>query len=211
MRRDRARGALPPAVCLVLRPMDRILQVAPEKAMRPRDLAPIEVLAERKPHGTRLRYLGGCKCVPCRAAASRYETGRAKLRKMGLWNGIVDATRARRRLFWLSRRGIGRYSIARATGISATVICKIRSGERRQCRAMTEKAILELGGNSPPQSMLVPAGRTWARIRWLLAQGFTKGGIAQRLGSRTPALQLRKDFVILRTAKKVEALWRSFK
>ena len=56
--------------------------------------------AER-PHGTRLRYISGCKCVPCRAANSRYETGRLRARREGDWNGYVDAATSREWLILL--------------------------------------------------------------------------------------------------------------
>ena len=60
-------------------------------------------LSATKPHGTRLKYMGGCKCMLCRAANSRYETERAVARKNGDWNGIVDARAARRHILKLSK------------------------------------------------------------------------------------------------------------
>jgi hypothetical protein len=75
-------------------------------ARRPATLAPAAVLAVGKPHGTRIKYLGGCRCLLCRAANSRYECDRARLRRLGLANGIVDAAPARAHLFKLSNVGI---------------------------------------------------------------------------------------------------------
>lgn len=55
--------------------------------MRPPSLAPAHVLAATKQHGTRIRYMGGCRCLPCRAANSRYECERQARRNLGLANG----------------------------------------------------------------------------------------------------------------------------
>lgn len=64
-------------------------------ALTERGLRPIEELAADKPHGTRLRYIAGCKCTPCRRANSDYERQRRAARAAGDWNGLVPADRAR--------------------------------------------------------------------------------------------------------------------
>jgi hypothetical protein len=171
-------------------------------------LKPASVLAERKPHGTRVKYMGGCHCVPCRAANSRYECRRAELRRLGLWNGLVPAEASRKALLRFSLRGIGRNTVAKNAGVSRSVIWKIRTGKARQVRAMTEKRILELGPSLPPRSKLVAALPTWRKIAWLLEQGFTRGELALRLGRRTRNLQLNRDVVTQKTADAVEKLYR---
>lgn len=60
-------------------------------AIESRGLKPVAELAEQRSHGDRLKYLAGCRCVPCRAANSRYEVARAAARKAGDWNGLVPA------------------------------------------------------------------------------------------------------------------------
>jgi hypothetical protein len=75
-------------------------------------------LSATKPHGTRLKYMGGCKCMLCRAANSRYETERAVARKNGDWNGIVDARAARRHILKLSKAGVGYKSVADAASVA---------------------------------------------------------------------------------------------
>ena len=56
----------------------------------PKDLASIRVRFAEAPRGTRHRYLGGCRCVPSRAANSRYSAnGR---HRAGDWRGLVPAT-----------------------------------------------------------------------------------------------------------------------
>lgn len=178
--------------------------------MRPPTLAAVEVLAQGKPHGSRIRYMAGCRCLPCRAANSSYETGRALRRRQGLWNGLVSALQSRRHILMLSRAGVGYKTVGLVAGISKTVMFKIRAGQQRQVRALTEKRILAVSREAARGSSLVPAGETWRKIRWLLDEGFTKGGIALRLGAKRPALQLNRNVVTATNAKKVEALYRSF-
>jgi len=58
----------------------------------PEDLASIRVRFAEEPYGTRHRYLGGCRCVPCRAANSRYSSERAAAQREVDWRGFVPAT-----------------------------------------------------------------------------------------------------------------------
>jgi hypothetical protein len=156
--------------------------------------------------------MAGCKCVPCRAANSRYETGRDRMRKLGLWNGLVSARTARRHIHKLSRAGVGYKTVARVSGVSCSVMFKIRSGRRKQIRALTEKRILGVSKSDVRGGALVPAAATWRRIDWLLEEGFTRTRIAALLGSKAkvPALQLRRDRVTAISARKVAEIWRRF-
>ena len=176
---------------------------------RPDSLKSAAELAEGKPHGTRQRYMGGCRCMLCRAANSRHEVRCAALRRAGLGNGIVPAEMSRKHLKKLSRRGIGKRSVHKASGVSISVIDKIRRGERLQIRQSTERAILSVGSaHSVSDGVLVSAKETWRLINKLLSEGFTKGELAKRLGRKRPALQIRKDKVTAKTAKKVRQFYR---
>lgn len=162
-----------------------------------------------RPHGTRLRYMSGCRCVPCRAANSRYECERLAARKRGEGNGIVSAEPARRHLLKLAAAGIGRRAVADASGVAASVIQGIRKGTRTKCRAGTLRAILDVDKGARGGASFVDAGPTWRRIEQLLGEGFSKAELARRLGMRVPALQLRRDRVTAKNAMRVEKLWRS--
>jgi hypothetical protein len=179
---------------------------------RPATLADVEKLAANKPHGNRVRYMAGCRCLRCRASNSNYETRRSLLRRAGLWNGLVSSRKARRHVLALSRWGVGYKTVAKVGGISKTVMFKIRSGQRKQIRALTEKRIMDVSRFSVRGSTLIPAEDTWRMIRWLLQEGFTRKALARRIGSqaKVPSLQLKEDFVTAASAKKVEALWMSF-
>lgn len=178
--------------------------------MRPQTLKSVQELAAAKPHGTRIRYMAGCRCLPCRASNTNYETMRARRRRQGLWNGLVSARRARRHIHHLSFQGVGYKTVADVSGMSRSVVFKIRSGQRRQIRMLSEKRILEVDKRSIRGSTLIPAKATWQKINWLISEGFTRGRIARMLGAQTAALQLRRDFVAAKTAKKVEELWRKY-
>ncbi|MGH8748830.1 MAG: hypothetical protein ACREU5_06960 [Burkholderiales bacterium] len=174
---------------------------------RPSDLPTPEAFATR-PHGLRVRYMAGCRCDECREANNSYERMRGKLRRNGEANGLVDAARVRRHLLRLSRAGIGRRTVADVAGVSASIVGAVRSGRKARLRAQTAKRILAVGPDVLTDAKLVDARSTWRKIERLLAEGFTRGAIAVRLGMQSPALQLRKDRVTARNRARVDRLYR---
>ena len=167
-------------------------------------------LAERRMHGNRLRYLAGCRCLPCRCANARYEQQRLAARRRGEWNGLVPAGLVRVHLRKLSAAGVGYKSAADAASVARSVVAKIVQGQRRQIRAQTAKRLLAVTPAARADHSTVPAGRTWRRINRLLDEGFSKARIARELGMRTPALQINKMRVLARTELAVEKLWRRY-
>ena len=179
-------------------------------ALQARGLRPIAELGGSRPHGTRLRYLAGCKCFHCRRANSDYERERQKAREAGDWNGLVDAAAARAHLRKLARRGVGKRIVHAVSDVALSVIDAVRAGRKTRIRARTERKILAVTTAARGDKALVPAGPTWERIEWLLAEGFTKGRIARELGRKTRALQIKNHRVTVRTAAQVEALVRRY-
>jgi len=177
--------------------------------MRPADMTPLDHLAEKHPHGTRVRYMTGCKCMLCRAANSRYETERALARKNGDWNGLVSAEPLRLYLQKLSRRGVGYKTVAETADVSKTTLAevisrrksRIRSRTFRRCMAVTSDAVADRG--------IIKAAPTWAKVNRLLREGFTKAEIARRIGKKIPALQLGRKAVTAINASRVERLYRT--
>lgn len=172
--------------------------------MRPADMPPVSRWADR-PHGTRLRYVSGCRCVPCRAANSRYETRRARLRAQGQWNGLVDAAPARRHILALGTQGMGYKLVADRARVATSVVAAVRAGRKRQIRAATEKALLgvrlELASGA-----LVPAAETWRLLDQLVREGYPKRRLARFLGQRGAGLQVSRDQVTVKTAGRVARL-----
>ncbi len=171
-----------------------------------RGLRSASELAIHRPHGDRLRYMGGCRCQECRSANTAYERRRSMARAAGEWNGLVSAQAAREHLATLSKQGVGRRAVGDVSGVADTILSLIISGRKIQIRASTEKAILAVTADAKADHALVPAGSTWALIHELLADGYTKGFLALSMGRKRAALQLKKDHVTVRSAYEVSRL-----
>ena len=71
-------------------------------------IAAIRRTAAQSPHGTRARYIAArCRCLLCRAAASRYECERDAARRAGDYRGLVSAQEARDHILALGKKGSG--------------------------------------------------------------------------------------------------------
>lgn len=170
-----------------------------------RGLKPLSILAAERPHGDRLRYAAGCRCDACRAANAAYERGRIRERQSGNWNGMVPADRARNYMKHLSVQGVGRRAIAEASDVAHSVLNEIRSGRKTQIRALTERKILAVTVDMALDRAIIPAGPTWKLVDALLAAGFTKKLLAQRLGYRG-TLQISRKAVTVKNAARVRRL-----
>lgn len=172
-----------------------------------RGLKPVADLAATRGHGDRLSYMAGCRCFHCRSANTAYEADRKVARAAGDWNGNVSAEKARAHLKMLSTQGVGRRSVAAASDVADTVLQLVISGRKTSIRARTERAILAVTKDAAGDRALVPAKDTWQLLNRLIKDGFTKSYLAQRLGGKTRALQLKKDFVTVRSAYRVQCLY----
>jgi len=171
-------------------------------------LRPVAELAAGKAHGTRLRYMAGCKCFQCRRANSDYERERQAARKAGDWNGVVSSSKARRHLRMLSKRGVGRNAVRKATDCSRTILQQILAGNRKHIRARTERKILAVTLACALDGALTDAARSWRLIDELVALGYTKSLIANRLGFQNRGIQISKNFVRIGTEASVIKLHR---
>lgn len=170
--------------------------------------AELKLASAKRPHGTRARYASGCRCLPCRAANSRYESERLLARRDGDWNGVVCSDRARRHIEQLQQLGIGYKQIAATADLSSTIVWGIKTGARPNCRARTERLILAVDGGCAADRALVDARPTWRRIESLIADGgFSKAEIARRLGYRTPKLQLRPTRITAKLEHRIRRFW----
>jgi hypothetical protein len=170
-------------------------------------LRPAAVLAEQKPHGTRIKYMGGCRCADCRGANASNERVRAQARKNGDWNGIVSAAPARAHIKKLARLGLGRRAVALVSDVRDKTIQEIKLGRKTRIRARSARRILDVTPDMHCDKALVPAQRTWSLIRRLLDEGYTRARLAKLLGYTTRALQIHKSHVTARNALRVEQLY----
>ena len=178
-----------------------------------RGLKPAAELAADRDHGDRLRYKAGCRCFACRRANTAYEAARKIARAAGEGNGIVSAEKARAHLKALSAQGVGRRSVQAACDVANTVLADIVSGRKTNIRAATERAILAVTAAAAGDGALVPAKATWEMLDQLIADGYTRTYLGAQLGSKSkvPQLQLKRDFVTVRSAYLVERLFEKLK
>lgn len=114
-------------------------------------LFPSRAQFEGKEHGTRIKYLTGCKCEPCREANSAYSSARRIARDAGDWNGYISVDAARTHLEVLDGEGMGMHKVSRACGIHPAQLYRIKNGEQRSIRAILSRRILAV---TPAQKVL---------------------------------------------------------
>lgn len=167
----------------------------------------LRAAAARNPHGTRARYFGGCRCVPCRAANSRYECERAAKRAAGETNKVVPGDRVLAHLRKLSAQGVGYKTVADVARVGATSLQYLMAGKRAHVREETERRVLAVDATALADGVHVDARPTWALLNELLREGYSKAQMARWLGlERT--IQFRRDTVTARTASRVERMYR---
>ncbi len=157
-------------------------------------------------HGTRSHYASGCRCVPCRAANSRYEVQRAKA---GERHGLVSTVKARKHLLALKRVGVGSRLVSEVSGVSRAVVLAVRSGQQSVIQVSIEGRILAVDGDARNAATRVPAKATWKHIDELLEEGFTESDLAARLGCTCGRIQFSRDFVTAKTEQRVARLYAS--
>lgn len=160
-----------------------------------------------RPHGTRARYLGGCKCMLCRAANSRYSVARQAEVDAGNRNDLVSSASARRHIRELGKQGVGYKSVAAAASVATSIVMKILNGIRTQIRLATEQRILAVDNSAIADHALIPASPTWKILDALVAEGYTKRQIAKWLGVGN-SIQFRRDWITAKSAAKVERMAR---
>lgn len=167
-----------------------------------------DVPAERFPHGTRSRYVKGCRCKLCRRANTIYANSRSRALTLGRARpgDLVEVQEARLHMLKLSRAGVGRRAIGQAAGVSDSILSLVRSGVKRKIRRSTAEKILAVTEEARSMGALISSGRTLRQLRQMEKLGLTKTEIARRLGSeaKQPSLQISGPFVIRATAEIVE-------
>lgn len=167
----------------------------------------LKLSASRREHGTRARYVSGCKCMICRAANSRYQCERDRARREeGDTRELVPASMAVAHLRKLSNAGVGYKAVAEAAGLAPSTLGAILFGQRKQIRANHERAILGVTQAAVADGALIDAGPTWRRIKALLKRGYTKSSLARIFGYKSPSLQIKAKRIRAMTAWRLNLL-----
>ncbi len=130
-------------------------------------------------------------------------------RKLLAWNGLVWAESVRRHIRKLQRAGLGPRAISAACDVPQSSISAIVYRERRWVREATAQRILSVTKDAIADGAFVDAAPTMRLVKAMKKAGWTKGCIAQRLGSQSPGLQIgKRGKVKARTAYRVAKLYR---
>ena len=162
-------------------------------------------------HGTHAAYaLDGCRCAPCRTAHRDYSNSIAKAKAYGRWNPYVDAQPVREHIQGLLDQGMGLKRIIVVSGVSSGTTSKLMYSingrpPSRHLRHHTAAALLAVQLDHAAGA-LVDATGTWRRLEALVAIGWPKSHLAQRLGLAR-ALQFDRKLVTAGNAAKVRALY----
>jgi transcriptional regulator with XRE-family HTH domain len=171
-------------------------------------MRPVAELAASKPHGTRIKYMGGCRCLPCRAANAQYAAQRSRAVQAGLSGKLVPSAEARNHLKELTRLGVGLRSVSAATDVSRSILREIRKGRRTQIRASTEAKILNVDRSAFAGGAIVSAVPTRKQITELLSEGFTSRELARRTGVSANVLQMKRPHIRAFTAARIDRFYR---
>lgn len=178
---------------------------------RPHDLPPVDKLARGKPHGHKMRYLAGCRCVHCRYGNAAYERKLEEDRKRLGPNDLVTTGRVRQHLKYLQQFGMGHKTVAKQAGVGKTVLAEILWYGKKQMRRRGEARVLAVQPtlDTLPKNVTVPAAETLARLRQLVSWGYPKtlinrDGLALRgMGLQVQSLRGKSGVVAVKTAVRV--------
>jgi superfamily II DNA or RNA helicase len=205
--------------CVVQRQQHRLGNLSPERMTALEQVPGWQWEVELRPgyrpvldeaaHGTRKSYAKGCKCDACADANAGYE----QTRSSGGGTDLVDARRARGRVWMLRGQGASQRAIARAADVNVKTVAELELEVLTRVRPETEQDILALtiervrgfekagrwGGTEPAAPVL-------RLVDEMLALGWPKAWIAREIGQQC-ALQLGKgDTVSVGNARKIREL-----
>jgi len=142
----------------------------------------------RHEHGTHAAYVvDKCRCRPCRDGSSAYERDRQRRHLYGK-TFYVPADASRDYVRALGDQGMGWKRVARAAGISESVVWKLLYGDpsrnlapSKRIRPATAQALLAVKLDLAPGQKVEPTG-TGRRLQALVALGWSVGQISSRTG-----------------------------
>ncbi len=117
--------------------------------------------------------------------------------------------RVRAHLRKLSRAGVGYKSVADAAGVSRSTMSGVMCGTAAHIRREIETKVLAVTTSAHADHGKVKAEATWKILNELIGRGWPRSALAAKLGFKAPALQIRRDRVLARTALAVARLGRA--
>ena len=173
-------------------------------------------LEDGRRHGTRTAYVNaGCRCEPCRYSntVGRREYTLAKRR--GTYRKMVDSAPVRQHLKHLRAQGMGRRTVAAASGVAPSSVAKLLRGDDYWFRTrgpsqVSEETAEKLLAVKPSSDALADGARvdarpTQARLRMLREHGWTWTRIGEAVG-RSPSntqVVMGQSFVTAEFARRV--------
>jgi hypothetical protein len=164
---------------------------------RPKSLPQPQALVDRYPrrhqHGTKIRYLAGCRCRRCRRGNAEYKAKLNRDRKRYGPNDLVSTDKVLAHLRYLQTFGMGCQTVAKNARVAKTSLALIIYYGRKHIRRRSEARILAVRPTIEmlPLSAGIPADETFARIRQLLKWGYPRSIISwDALGNKAGALQI---------------------
>lgn len=143
-------------------------------------------------HGTRSRYVSGCRCDECRRANREYERRRTMMKvavECGAPSPMVDAEPVRRRIDDLLAGGYSRREICRITGLSRSALHSITTAHHRSgkpvkmVRRETKDAIFAIRGRRSLSGHQVVSARWMAgQVERYLSLGMSVAGLSRVTG-----------------------------
>lgn len=160
-------------------------------------------------HGTAKAYqLDGCRCDPCRAAASAAMSAYRMARHAGRNNYQADAARVREHMVTMrDKYGVTPNTVAKAAGVSTATAWRIMHGKAKISRAIGAR-ILRVNLDTLPDTARMNSLGARRRMQALCAVGWTITELGQRIGFRNPLHILAREQAEVGTVRAVAALYR---
>lgn len=160
----------------------------------------------RHPHGTRARYLYGCRCDSCRTAQRTYSRNYYRQQSARKGTSLVDSTLVKQHLDRLAGYGMGARSVADAAGLDRKTVQDVAHGRRPRVTRRAAFRILRVTPDCAPDHALIDAAPTWALIRQMVEEGYANKELARLLGYRGRYIPIDKTRCSVRNANRVRVL-----
>ena len=160
-------------------------------------------------HGTVQGYRqDGCRCEPCRAAASAQMRAYRVARHTGRNNYQADVDRVREHMVTMrDKYGVFPGTVAKAADVSSATAWRIMHGKVKISRAVGAR-ILRVNLDTLPDTARMNSLGTRRRLQALCAIGWPVAELGRRIGYRTPANILIREQADMSTVRAVAALYR---